>query len=125
MFGHKFGGNIRPSRTQDEYDNNKSSDAHDPDAGAAAAGENHGDGFHHHEIHEHEAGFHSKHTHPDGHETHADHMTAEEAADHMQQMMHSDGDESTEVDGSEEGADGADDSGEGDQIDAGSRYSQP
>lgn len=42
-----------------------------------------GDGFHHHEIHEHEDGFSSKHTHPDGHAEPGEHDTYEDAVQHM------------------------------------------
>jgi hypothetical protein len=39
-----------------------------------------GDGLHHHQIDQNEGGgFHSVHTHPDGHEDHADHTDYEEA----------------------------------------------
>ena len=41
-----------------------------------------GDGMHHHELHEDEGGgYHSKHTHPDGHVEHDDHATYEDARD--------------------------------------------
>lgn len=53
-----------------------------PEHGAEHDGESKGDGFHHHEIHEHESGAHSKHTHPDGHEEHVDHGNYEEAVAH-------------------------------------------
>ena len=43
-----------------------------------------GDGLHHHEIHEDEAGgFHSKHTFPDGREEHDDHADYDEAKSKM------------------------------------------
>ena len=38
-----------------------------------------GDGFHHHELHENESGFHSKHTDPSGEIEEADHADYEEA----------------------------------------------
>lgn len=73
-----------------------------------------GDGMHHHEIHEDEAGgYHSKHTHPDGRVEHADHADYEEAKDHMDRM-HGHG----EPDGDE----GPDDSGEIDTGDIAGSY---
>jgi hypothetical protein len=45
-----------------------------------------GDGMHHHTIDEDEGGgYHSVHTHPNGHEDHDDHTTYEEARDKMDQ----------------------------------------
>lgn len=56
----------------------------DMQEGPAEAARNGGDGMHHHEIHEDEAGgFHSVHTHPDGNEEHGDHASYDEAADDM------------------------------------------
>jgi hypothetical protein len=46
-----------------------------------------GDGAHHHELHElpddEGGGYHSKHTDPEGNETHEDHADYDEAKDHM------------------------------------------
>lgn len=61
-----------------------------------------GDGLHHHTIDEDEGGgFHSKHTHPDGNEDHADHADYDEA----KMKMDSDfghGEDDGEPDGDEE-----------------------
>ncbi len=52
-----------------------------------------GDGLHHHEIHQDEGGgYHSIHTHPDGHQEHADHTDYKEASDHMDSSFGEGGD---------------------------------
>lgn len=69
-----------------------------------------GDGLHHHEIHEDEGGgFHSLHTHPDGHEDHADHASYDEAKDHMDEQFGHEGDGDEKDDGM--GDEGMDDGG--------------
>lgn len=78
------------------------------DGGGAA-----GDGRHHHEIHEDEGGgFHSKHTHPDGHEEHEDHATYDDAVNWQHERFgheEPDGDEGEpEDDGGEAAVDGED-----------------
>jgi hypothetical protein len=79
--------------------------------GKSDAGEgSKGDGFHHHEIHEDEAGFHSKHTDPDGKETHADHASYQDAKDHMDSMHGEESDDDS--DGNDAGDDSDGDSGD-------------
>lgn len=69
----------------------------------------HGDGLHHHEIHEDEGGgYHSKHTHPDGHEEHADHATYEEARDHMDSKFGHGSEEDGDRDGDDSDMDSED-----------------
>jgi hypothetical protein len=97
-----FGGNIRPShkgRTRDAAhggehsgsaleDNKPSGRGNgEPEPEARGITEGKGDGFHHHEIHEHESGFHSKHTHPDGSVDEGEHGSMEEAMDHAHKMF--------------------------------------
>jgi hypothetical protein len=66
-----------------------------------------GDGLHHHEIHEDEGGgYHSKHTHPDGHQEHEDHASYEDARDHMDETFghgEADGDDAGDDDGMDAG----------------------
>jgi hypothetical protein len=99
-----FGGQIKFTPGPDK----KKSEGHDADPADQKehAGEEHGkgDGFHHHEIHEHESGLHSKHTHPDGQEEHADHGDYDEAKAEMdrhfgqQDLGRNDGDQASMAD---------------------------
>lgn len=67
-------------------------------------GEGAGDGKHHHEMHEDDGGgFTSKHTHPDGHVEHGDHVDYDEAKGHMDKMFGHGSD-----DGEESAGDGMD-----------------
>ncbi len=97
----------------DEYEGDEQQDDAGGEGGEA---EPKGNGLHHHELHEDEGGgFHSKHTHPDGREEHADHATYEEARDHMD-AMHG----HAEPDGDEPDGDEGDDGGPDVQDIAGS-----
>jgi hypothetical protein len=79
----------------------KEAPMHHAGAGAAA-----GDGKHHHEIHEDDGGgFMSKHTHPDGHIEHGDHVDYDEAKGHMDKMF---GHGSEDDDGERDLGDGMD-----------------
>lgn len=78
-----------------------------------------GDGLHHHEIHEDEGGgFRSMHTHPDGRQEPGEHISYEEARDHMD-AMHGQGGEAQD-DNPDMPMDDRDDSPSGD--DAASAY---
>jgi hypothetical protein len=85
-----FGGNLNPSRKRHSLEDNKprgsGNGEPEPEARGITEGKG-GDGYHHHEIHGHESGFHSKHTHPDGREEHGDHATSEEAMQHAHEMF--------------------------------------
>jgi hypothetical protein len=84
-----FGGNIHPSHKRHSLEDNKprGKGNGEPELEARGVAEGEGDGSHHHEIHEHESGFHSKHTHPDGKEDHGDHASLEEALEHAHKMF--------------------------------------
>lgn len=106
MFGHHGMTPMEARRRGEKPGESKPAGGMSRPADQEAHGEDHngsdteGDGMHHHEMHgPDEAGmFTSKHTHPDGKVEHGEHMSYDDAKDHMDEM-HGEKDDDGEGDG--------------------------